>query len=77
MGSAAAFMITGSVTKIMDLGAVKIVLGMKQFFYFYYVIFFGYRFYCKFYNLKILYFTSLRLFVKIFLARKFLRIRKQ
>jgi uncharacterized membrane protein YraQ (UPF0718 family) len=31
MGAATAFMITGSATKIVNLGAVKIVLGMKQF----------------------------------------------
>lgn len=31
MGSAAAFMITGPATKITNLGAVKIVLGMKRF----------------------------------------------
>jgi uncharacterized membrane protein YraQ (UPF0718 family) len=31
MGSAAAFMITGPATKITNLGAVKIVLGAKQF----------------------------------------------
>lgn len=31
MGSAAAFMITGPATKIMNLGAVKIVLGMRRF----------------------------------------------
>ena len=31
MGSAAAFMITGPATKITNLGAVKIVLGMKNF----------------------------------------------
>lgn len=31
MGSAAAFMITGSATKITNLGAVKIVLGIKRF----------------------------------------------
>ena len=31
MGSAAAFMITGPSTKITNLGAVKIVLGMKKF----------------------------------------------
>ena len=31
MGSAAAFMITGPTTKITNLGAVKIVLGMKNF----------------------------------------------
>lgn len=31
MGSAAAFMITGPATKITNLGAVKIVLGIKRF----------------------------------------------
>jgi uncharacterized membrane protein YraQ (UPF0718 family) len=31
MGSAAAFMITGPATKITNLGAVKIVLGVKNF----------------------------------------------
>lgn len=31
MGSATAFMITGSATKITNLGAVKIVLGLKDF----------------------------------------------
>lgn len=31
MGSASAFMITGSATKITNLGAVKIILGMKRF----------------------------------------------
>ena len=31
MGSAAAFMITGPATKIINLGAVKIVLGAKRF----------------------------------------------
>ena len=31
MGSAAAFMITGPATKITNLGAVKIILGMKRF----------------------------------------------
>ena len=31
MGSAAAFMITGPATKITNLGAMKIVLGWKQF----------------------------------------------
>ncbi|MCM1183809.1 MAG: hypothetical protein NC337_10585 [Roseburia sp.] len=34
MGSAAAFMITGSATKITNLGAVKIVLGMKHFIFY-------------------------------------------
>ena len=32
MGSASAFMITGPATKITNLGALKIVLGMKYFF---------------------------------------------
>ena len=31
MGSAAAFMITGPATKITNLGAVKIILGIKRF----------------------------------------------
>lgn len=31
MGAAAAFMITGPATKITNLGAVKIVLGVKNF----------------------------------------------
>ena len=31
MGSAAAFMITGPSTKITNLGALKIVLGLKRF----------------------------------------------
>ena len=31
MGSAAAFMITGPATKITNLGALKIVLGLKRF----------------------------------------------
>ena len=31
MGSAAAFMITGPATKITNLGAVKIVLGIQRF----------------------------------------------
>ena len=31
MGSAAAFMITGPATKITNLGALKIVLGIKRF----------------------------------------------
>ena len=31
VGSAAAFMITGPATKITNLGAVKIVLGVKRF----------------------------------------------
>jgi uncharacterized membrane protein YraQ (UPF0718 family) len=34
MGSAAAFMITGSATKITNLGAVKIVLGIKDFMFY-------------------------------------------
>ncbi len=34
MGSAAAFMITGPATKITNLGAVKIVLGMKHFIFY-------------------------------------------
>lgn len=33
MGSAAAFMITGAATKITNLAAVKIVLGVKRFIY--------------------------------------------
>lgn len=42
MGSAAAFMITGPATKITNLGAVKIVLGMKHFiFYLVYVMLFA------------------------------------
>ena len=31
MGSAAAFMVTGPATKITNLGALKIVLGLKNF----------------------------------------------
>ena len=31
MGSAAAFMVTGPATKITNLGALKIVLGIKHF----------------------------------------------
>lgn len=31
MGSAAAFMVTGPATKITNLGALKIVLGLKHF----------------------------------------------
>ena len=31
MGSASAFMITGPATKITNLGALKIVLGLKRF----------------------------------------------
>ena len=42
MGSAAAFMITGPATKITNLGALKIVLGMKHFLlYFAFVMFFS------------------------------------
>ena len=42
MGSAAAFMITGPATKITNLGAMKIVLGMKRFLlYFLFVIAFS------------------------------------
>jgi uncharacterized membrane protein YraQ (UPF0718 family) len=42
MGSAAAFMITGPATKITNLGAVKIVLGIKHFvFYWIFVIAFA------------------------------------
>ncbi len=42
MGSAAAFMITGPATKITNLGAVKIVLGIKHFLiYVVYVVFFA------------------------------------
>jgi uncharacterized membrane protein YraQ (UPF0718 family) len=42
MGSAAAFMITGPATKIVNLGAVKIVLGMKHFvFYLAFVMLFA------------------------------------
>ncbi len=43
MGSAAAFMITGPATKITNLGAVKIVLGIRQFvLYLLYVIIFAF-----------------------------------
>lgn len=43
MGSAAAFMITGPATKITNLGAVKIVLGIRQFImYLLYVIIFAF-----------------------------------
>lgn len=43
MGSAAAFMITGPATKITNLGAVKIVLGIKRFaLYIAYVILFSF-----------------------------------
>ena len=42
MGAAAAFMLTGPATKITNLGAVKIILGMKRFFlYLAYVIIFA------------------------------------
>jgi len=42
MGSAAAFMVTGPATKITNLGALKIVLGRKQFvFYIVYVMVFS------------------------------------
>ncbi len=42
MGSAAAFMITGPATKITNLGAVKIVLGVKRFLlYLVYVLIFS------------------------------------
>ena len=42
MGSAAAFMITGPATKITNLGALKIVLGMKCFLlYFAFVMLFS------------------------------------
>jgi uncharacterized membrane protein YraQ (UPF0718 family) len=34
MGSAAAFMITGPATKITNLGALKIVLGVKHFLFY-------------------------------------------
>jgi uncharacterized membrane protein YraQ (UPF0718 family) len=34
MGSAAAFMITGPATKITNLGALKIVLGLKHFLFY-------------------------------------------
>lgn len=43
MGSAAAFMITGPATKITNLGAVKIVLGVRRFaLYIMYVILFSF-----------------------------------
>ena len=43
MGSAAAFMITGPATKITNLGALKIVLGIRRFIlYFMFVIVFSY-----------------------------------
>ena len=42
MGSAAAFMITGPATKITNLGALKVVLGIKHFvFYWLYIILFS------------------------------------
>ena len=42
MGSAAAFMVTGPATKITNLGALKIVLGMKHFIlYLFYVMAFS------------------------------------
>lgn len=42
MGSAAAFMITGPATKITNMGAVKIVLGIRRFvIYIVYVILFS------------------------------------
>jgi uncharacterized membrane protein YraQ (UPF0718 family) len=42
MGSATTFMITGPVTKITNLGTLKIVLGIKHFlFYLLFVIFFA------------------------------------
>ena len=42
MGSAAAFMITGPATKITNLGALKIVLGIKRFLlYFAFVMLFS------------------------------------
>jgi uncharacterized membrane protein YraQ (UPF0718 family) len=42
MGSAATFMITGPATKITNLGALKIVLGIKHFlFYLLFVILFA------------------------------------
>lgn len=34
LGSAASFMITGPATKITNLGALKIVLGMKRFIFY-------------------------------------------
>lgn len=43
MGSAAAFMITGPATKITNLGAVKIILGVRRFiFYILYVLLFSF-----------------------------------
>ena len=42
-GSAAAFMVTGAATKITNLGAVKIVLGIKHFVvYFAYIMIFAF-----------------------------------
>lgn len=42
MGSAAAFMLTGPATKITNLGAVKIVLGVRRFLlYILYIILFS------------------------------------
>jgi uncharacterized membrane protein YraQ (UPF0718 family) len=42
MGSAAAFMITGPATKITNLGALKIVLGLRDFvFYLAFIILFA------------------------------------
>jgi uncharacterized membrane protein YraQ (UPF0718 family) len=42
MGSAAAFMITGPATKITNLGAVKIVLGLRDFiFYLAFIVLFA------------------------------------
>ena len=42
IGSAAAFMLTGPATKITNLGALKIVLGIRRFFmYWIYVILFA------------------------------------
>lgn len=43
MGSASAFMITGPATKFTNLGALKIVLGTKRFFiYFFYIMVFAF-----------------------------------
>lgn len=43
LGSAAAFMITGPATKITNLGALKVVLGIKQFlFYWAFIILYAY-----------------------------------
>ena len=42
LGSAAAFMITGPATKITNLGALKVVLGIRHFVYYWlYVILFS------------------------------------